>query len=489
MGKTGQSRNSSKGSTTTGSSSSGETPRRRYETQTFWDEWYRKQGDAAVECLLLAVPMALVPPLLPMGHHATFEPLAEEPWTAMGLLVLISLWTMSAVALPAAGATRCPAAVSATVFTSACMVSGYLAQMIFFKEIPQALTLIGAGCMLVSVVIMAMPSTEPSTETETEEKAAAAPSAASVAATEEAQAPSTEDDETMSLGSFVASEVSFCSSSVRHRWSRRRLTQPEVLAQSIGAAWPEPLKVCELGCGCSHLAPMLRDFGVKVTGVDFSQEVINANRLRHPEIQWECVDALNLARHFEPNYFDAILMQQCHTVLKDHGCVMLLDKACAESIIGRGKARQITVEMHKTMTFRILHVIPRWRPHTQDSAPCQRQWELEIEPSLQKHFVVRPAAAGSGSLQVWSTDNVANMAGVETGDIVLGYRKSGCKTMSVGSATETARAIRTSNKKLTLLMERPAAGASRRKTVSLKTRLMSRQSTSQSDSWRESWQL
>lgn len=42
----------------------------------------------------------------------------------MGLLVLISLWTMSAVALPAAGATRCPAAVSATVFTSACMVSG-----------------------------------------------------------------------------------------------------------------------------------------------------------------------------------------------------------------------------------------------------------------------------------------------------------------------------------------------------------------------------
>lgn len=337
MGKTGQSRNSSKGSTTTGSSSSGETPRRRYETQTFWDEWYRKQGDAAVE------------------------------------------W------------------------------SGPVNDLVFNA---------------ITGVLASLPQTE------------------------------------------------------------------------------EPLKVCELGCGCSHLAPMLRDFGVKVTGVDFSQEVINANRLRHPEIQWECVDALNLARHFEPNYFDAIvgktlidcfmtrtdaagsirqLMQQCHTVLKDHGCVMLLDKACAESIIGRGKARQITVEMHKTMTFRILHVIPRWRPHTQDSAPCQRQWELEIEPSLQKHFVVRPAAAGSGSLQVWSTDNVANMAGVETGDIVLGYRKSGCKTMSVGSATETARAIRTSNKKLTLLMERPAAGASRRKTVSLKTRLMSRQSTSQSD--------
>ena len=58
--------------------------------------------------------------------------------------------------------------------------------------------------------------------------------------------------------------------------------------------------------------------------------------------------ALELAKHFEPQSFDAIvgktlidcfmtrtdaagsirqLMQQCHRVLKDHGCMMLLDKA------------------------------------------------------------------------------------------------------------------------------------------------------------------
>lgn len=174
------------------------------------------------------------------------------------------------------------------------------------------------------------------------------------------------------------------------------------------------------------------------------------------------------------------LMQQCHAVLKDHGCVMLLDKACAESIIGRGKTRQITVDMHKTLTFRVLHVQPRWAAASSERIPCQRQWELEIEPTLQKHFVVRPAAAGSGSLQVWSSDNVANVAGIETGDLVVGYRKSGFKDIRVGSAMETARAIRSSNKKLTLLLERPAAGAARRKTASLKTRLMSRQSTSQS---------
>jgi len=244
---------------------------------------------------------------------------------------------------------------------------------------------------------------------------------------------------------------------------------------------------------------MLRDFGVKVVGVDFSQEVINANKLRYPDIDWLCLDALQLASYFEANYFDAIvgktlidcfmtrtdaagsirqLMQQCHVVLKDHGCVMLLDKACADSIIGRGRTKQITVDMHKTMTFRVLHVQPRCT--ASESTPCQRQWELEIEPSLQKHFVVRPAAAGSGSLQVWSSDNVANIAGIETGDLVIGYRKSGAKNMVVASAMETARAIRSSTKKLTLLLERPAAGAARRKTASLKTRLMSRQSTSQS---------
>ena len=54
-------------------------------------------------------------------------------------------------------------------------------------------------------------------------------------------------------------------------------------------AQEEPLRVCELGCGCSHLAPMLRDAGVGISGgipvlcqlaamevtvigVDFSQE-------------------------------------------------------------------------------------------------------------------------------------------------------------------------------------------------------------------------
>ncbi|CAE7535444.1 unnamed protein product [Symbiodinium pilosum] len=254
---------------------------------------------------------------------------------------------------------------------------------------------------------------------------------------------------------------------------------------------------------------MLRDAGVAVVGVDFSQEVINANRLRHPDIQWECWDALQLADKFDAGHFDAIvgktlidcfltrtdaagsirrMLQQCHTVLKDTGCMMLLDKASSDTIIGRGRTRQLTVDSHKMLTFRILHPQPRQTYSasmpTEDSASnLQRQWELEIEPTLHKHFVVRPAAAGCGSLVVWSTDHVATGAGIETGDLILGYRRSGSKNMTVGNATETAKAIRTSLRNIFLLMERPASGAARRKTASLKTRLMSRQSTSQ---WRPS---
>eukprot|EP00438_Fugacium_kawagutii_P011934 Skav206750 [mRNA] locus=scaffold1022:168245:169510:+ [translate_table: standard] len=185
--------------------------------------------------LLLAVPMALIPPMLPMGHQESWEPVLEEPWIALGLLAVISGWTMSSVALPAAGATRCPAAVSATVFTSACMVSGYLAQMLFFQEMPQALTLSGAACMLLSVILMAIPSRA---EPEPEPPKADAENAVEQPAESEttADANSGDADETESLGSFVASEVSFCSSKVRRR--AKHFPKAQALAERIGAAFP-----------------------------------------------------------------------------------------------------------------------------------------------------------------------------------------------------------------------------------------------------------
>lgn len=196
-------------------------------------------GVLTFSSLVFAVPMALMPALLPMGPKPTWEPVLANPGIALGLLTMLSMWTMAAIGLPAAGATRCPAAVSATVFTTACMVSGYISQIVFFSEVPKVLTLLGAACMLLSVIIMALPSTEsepePSDDTEAPKAASEVPGEASE--TSDTQEPQTEtveaDDETMSLGSFVASEVSFCSSHVRRR--TRRFTKPKVLPWAIGA--------------------------------------------------------------------------------------------------------------------------------------------------------------------------------------------------------------------------------------------------------------
>lgn len=84
--------------------------------------------------LLLAVFMSLMPPLLPMVHAAKWQIVVAEPWKAMSLVLILLVLSTLSIALPAAGATRCPAAVSATVFTSSCMVSGYVSQIIFFKR-------------------------------------------------------------------------------------------------------------------------------------------------------------------------------------------------------------------------------------------------------------------------------------------------------------------------------------------------------------------
>ncbi|CAE7248273.1 unnamed protein product [Symbiodinium natans] len=177
-----------------------------------------------VVSLCLSVPLALVPPSLGLhgDEKAAFKQVLEKPWEALALLSVMTAWVLLSIMLPAAGATRCPAAVSATVYTSASMISGYVAQTVLLDDAPKPLKLLGAACMLFSVVIMAVrcrpAELEPCAEPE--------PAAESVA---------TEDDETQSLGSFVASEVSFTSSSSR---LRRRTAGSKPLAQRLGACLP-----------------------------------------------------------------------------------------------------------------------------------------------------------------------------------------------------------------------------------------------------------
>ena len=175
--------------------------------------------------LLLAVFMSLMPPLLPMVHAAKWQIVVAEPWKAMALVLLLLLLSTLSIALPAAGATRCPAAVSATVFTSSCMVSGYVSQIIFFKEVPGILTLLGAASMLFSVVLMALPALPEKSPDATD---------ATVSVDDLSRARSF--DSLGSLGSFVASEVSFNATLSTLR--RRETFQMMEIAEQIGAAMP-----------------------------------------------------------------------------------------------------------------------------------------------------------------------------------------------------------------------------------------------------------
>ena len=57
------------------------------------------------------VPMGLVPTLLPMKHQASWQLVADHPWQALGLLLLLTFWTMFSIMLPAAGRAKLPGCV------------------------------------------------------------------------------------------------------------------------------------------------------------------------------------------------------------------------------------------------------------------------------------------------------------------------------------------------------------------------------------------
>ena len=173
--------------------------------------------------LASTVPLAFIPACLNPEVNA-FEPVLQKPWEAMGLFGAVTVWLLFSIVLPAAGATRCPAAVSATVFTSASMITGYVAQTVLFDDAPKPLKLVGAACMLLSVVIMAVRCQGGS------EPEASCADSQETPATAEASA----EDETLSLGSFVASEVSFASSNSL----RRRAAASKPLPQRFGACLP-----------------------------------------------------------------------------------------------------------------------------------------------------------------------------------------------------------------------------------------------------------
>lgn len=66
------------------------------------------------------------------------------------------------------------------------------------------------------------------------------------------------------------------------------------------------LKVLDAGCGTGYLSKKLREKGAHVTGVDFSEKMIDIARAQYPDITFY-VDSCSDLRNIDDQYFDLVI--------------------------------------------------------------------------------------------------------------------------------------------------------------------------------------
>mmetsp|Transcript_78739 Transcript_78739/g.198708 ORF Transcript_78739/g.198708 Transcript_78739/m.198708 type:complete len:407 (-) Transcript_78739:81-1301(-) len=205
----------------------------------------------------------LVSFLLPAAGVVDEAPLHDVVLTSAGLTAavgtcLLVLAVLAAGAL-SAGAQMCPAAAASTIYTSVNMALSFTAQVVLHSEVPEVLSVAGAGLLLLGVVLMAaarnlysasvkpLGATNPASAVEDGfscREASAADSAGGSSASginSHDKDDDVDDDDTGSLASFVASEFAGLSPSsarepmgARQRRTLAAATLPA--AQVIGAA-------------------------------------------------------------------------------------------------------------------------------------------------------------------------------------------------------------------------------------------------------------
>eukprot|EP00746_Dinoflagellata_sp_MGD_P031937 gnl/MRDRNA2_/MRDRNA2_17599_c0_seq1.p1 gnl/MRDRNA2_/MRDRNA2_17599_c0~~gnl/MRDRNA2_/MRDRNA2_17599_c0_seq1.p1 ORF type:complete len:422 (+),score=32.00 gnl/MRDRNA2_/MRDRNA2_17599_c0_seq1:98-1363(+) len=97
----------------------------------------------------------IVIPFTPLLYDNSVAPVTNEPWMALGWFTIIHVNSFGRVFLLSMGSKWCPAAVTSTVNTATCMIGGYAVQTLLFHEVPEPLSLLGAGLMLLSITLMA----------------------------------------------------------------------------------------------------------------------------------------------------------------------------------------------------------------------------------------------------------------------------------------------------------------------------------------------
>eukprot|EP00931_Biecheleriopsis_adriatica_P101944 TRINITY_DN76991_c0_g1_i1.p1 TRINITY_DN76991_c0_g1~~TRINITY_DN76991_c0_g1_i1.p1 ORF type:complete len:381 (-),score=83.10 TRINITY_DN76991_c0_g1_i1:172-1314(-) len=195
----------------------------------------RKVQGISVSILTSSVSFQEGIALLALSYSKTIdEPSLEQSFAKNQLAVigmLLALLSLSLVGsmCMSVGAQLCPAAASSTIWTSVGMSLGYLAQYLMTQRPPELLSLVGAGLMLLAVMVIAFTRLQSSVSDPPTEMTSQSPAASTN--TNEAVDP-IEDDDAESLSSFIASEFSGISSpKPRHR----RVASTLPVMQIVGA--------------------------------------------------------------------------------------------------------------------------------------------------------------------------------------------------------------------------------------------------------------
>ena len=78
------------------------------------------------------------------------------------------------------------------------------------------------------------------------------------------------------------------------------------LLDSFAARFNKDSLICDAGCGPSaHIGKYLFDKGIKIVGVDISEECIELARLYNPKMKFECADIASMP--FVNNSFDGLI--------------------------------------------------------------------------------------------------------------------------------------------------------------------------------------
>lgn len=116
-------------------------------------------------------------------------------------------------------------------------------------------------------------------------------------------------------------------------------------------------KVLDIGCFVGYYSNAVRELGNNVVGIDVSAEVIAEARRRHPNVRFECVDAMVLPEHFEEHSFDVVVASEVIEHVVDPEVFL----GSIHYVLAKGGRLVLTTQNSNAIHFRLRMLSGRFR--------------------------------------------------------------------------------------------------------------------------------